>query len=305
MKLVRRQVLAALGGLGFAATAGACRGTEPASRDAADPLDRLRPDGREPDLVRVGVTPTSGQATAALLDPLVAYLASAHGLRAEVATSPSYDELATAIREGRVDAAFFSPLAYVKARATMPAVAVAAAARAGSPTYIGYLVTAEDDTADGLADLQDRSVGWVDRNSTSGYLYARALLRSRGLDPDTFFSEQRFFGDHVSVIEAVAGGEVDVGATASPFVDAEPSRGAIASVKVVAKTARIPLDCAVVHDGLSRSVAKRWRRALFELASDHAASERLGHAWGMSGFVSIEPSHYDGIEAVLDEETKG
>lgn len=303
----RRRALEILGALGLGAAASAvvgCTSTEPVARDTPDPLDRLSASGREPEVVRVGITPTSGKSTAALLDPLVEYLGTRHQLVAKVTTAPTYESLADSIRAGQIDAAFFSPLAYVTARASLPAVPVASGARAGSPTYLGYLIVSREDEIDSLLDLEGRSIGWVDRDSASGYLYARALLRSRGKDPDAFFGEQVFYGNHLAVISAVAAREVDVGATASAFVDSERSDAseAQARVKVVAKTSRIPVDCAVVHESLSRGLARRWRDALLALSHDRDAAERLSQAWGMSGFVSVDASHYDEIAAVLAAE---
>lgn len=300
----RREILALLGATGLAGAAAGCAKAEPALREAPDPLDRLAPSGREPAVIRVGITPSAGQSTAALLAPLVEYLAAAHGLTAEVTAAPTYDALAASLRAASVDAAFFSPLAYVEARASLPAVAVATAARAGSPTYLGYLVVGEADSAESLADLQGKSIGWVDRTSTSGFLYPRSLVRSRGHDPDRFFGEQRFYGNHLAVIAAVASGEIEVGATASPFVDPDRGDGSEPQhhVRVVAKTSRIPLDCAVVHESLSRGVGKRWREGLLSLARDLRASERLAQTWGMSGFAPVEARHYDEIATVLDAE---
>ena len=302
MRVGRRSMLGLLAG--SAASVSGCFDRAPLVRDAPDPLDRLAPGGHEPDVIRVGVPPTNGHTTAALFAPLVRYLADEQGIRAVVAAADTYEAVAKLMVAGELDAAFFSPLAYVKARATLPAVPVATAARAGSPTYLGYLVVPVDDPAASFSDLRGKRIGYVDRDSASGFLYPRALVRSRGEDPDRFFEGSAMLGDHVSVITAVARGDVEVGATASAFVDPELFERAadVDRIKVVAKTARIPLDCAVVHTGLSRELGLRWRNALLDVVKSLGASDRLSRSWGVSGFVTVDDRHYDDVARVLEGE---
>ncbi len=296
----------ALEGLGMAASSAliGCWWTDEARRDRPDPLARLAADGIEPDVLRVGVTPTTGKTTASLFDPLVHYLSEEHGLRATVVAAATYDDVAVGVQKGDLDAAFLSPLAYVRARAKLPAALVASAARSGSPTYLGYLVVRVGHGVGSFADLRGRRIAYVERGSTSGYLCPRALCRARGFDPDTFFAQAKFLGDHASVIEAVASGQADVGATASAFIDPERFDRVKAAdlVEVVAKTARIPLDCAVIHQRVSARLGRAWRDALLGFASSHAASEALSHSWGVSGFVAADDRRYDELSAMLAAE---
>ena len=301
--VTRRDLLRALGVAATGSLVG-CWRSEPAKRDGPDPIDRLTADGSEPEVLRVGVTPTQGKSTAVLFEPLVRYLSEERGLRATVVAATTYDEVALGVQKGELDAAFLSPLAYVKARATLPAALVASVARSGSPTYLGYLVVRAGDVAESLSDLRGKRIAYVERGSTSGYLCPRALCRARGLDPDTFFGEAKFLGNHAAVITAVANGEADVGATASAFVDPERfDRVKEADqLKVIAKTARIPLDCAVVHQRLSKRLGRRWRDALLGFASSQAESEALAHSWGVSGFVAADDGRYDELAAMLTAE---
>lgn len=301
-RVSRRVALGAMGA--FATALGGCFSGEPARRDGPDPLDKLAADGAEPSVIRVGVTPTNGKSTAGLFEPLVKYLRESRGLEASVVTASSYDEVAKAVEAGELEAAFLSPLAYVRARAKLPAALVATAARSGSPTYLGYLVVRADGGLRGFESLRGKRIGYVERGSTSGYLCPRALCRARGFDPDTFFGEAKFLGNHAAVIAAVADGTVEVGATASAFVDPERFDRVheADSLRVVAKTARIPLDCAIVHSRLSLRLGKRWRDALLAFAATPAASEALSRSWGVSGFVSADDRRYDDLAKMLAAE---
>jgi phosphonate transport system substrate-binding protein len=126
------------------------------------------------------------------------------------------------------------------------------------------------------------------------------MLRSKGIDPDTFFGKQTFADDHENAIRQVIEGEADCAAAASPFVNLDTKttvRGAD-ELTVVAKTKRIPLDCLVVHKRLARGLAERLRAALFELVHAGGTSDKLDDSWGLDGFVQPMHESYDEVEQV-------
>jgi phosphonate transport system substrate-binding protein len=302
----RRRLLAWAG----AAMASAGLGCSEAARKdvvVADPVDTLDPRGRAPDKLRIGITPSSGSATGELVRPLADYLSRELELVTATRTGSDYDAVAAMLGAGELDVAILSPLTYVRARASLPAVALATATRGGSPTYLGYLVV-RDHGPEHLEALRGATVAWVHRSSASGYLYPRALLRKKGLDPDKVFGRALFTGNHEDAVRAIGDGTADVAAVAAPFIDPGPLNpfdggdegSETASLRVLAKTDRIPLDCVVVRNDVGRELARRLRSALLSLVEDKSASQALQHSWGMNGFVRPE-QRYEGVEAVLRE----
>ena len=295
MTLSRRVILA-----GLPATLLACRDETVVKSAYVDPLAAL---GRHPApaVLRIGATPFAGERTAKALVPLARYLERSTGVPTSTRIAERYDDLSGFVRDGEVEIGFFSPAAYVKARDTMPAIPVATATRAGSPTYLGYLVVRATDPAADLAGLRGKSIAWVDPSSTSGYLYPRALLRSRGLDPDTFFGRAVMAGDHDKGLDLLVEGSVEVAALTAQVVDRPRAdrAAAVRGLRVVAKTGRIPLDCLVVHAGLDRELAVRLRASLLSLAHASDVSDALAADWGIRGFVPYSKERYDELARVL------
>src|SRR5262249_32938225 len=113
--LRRRDLLRALGAAGLsAAGASPCGRRGGAPGEAQDPLDTLPAQGRRPDVLHIGVTPTAGERTTSFFEPIVRYLEHRRAMRAAIVVATSYSELAELVRAGSVDGAFFSPLAYVE-----------------------------------------------------------------------------------------------------------------------------------------------------------------------------------------------
>lgn len=298
--LSRRATLG-LGGLLLTELCG-CRTAAQSDAHRDQPLDALSPTGSAPAVLHVGITPTTGSETHALIRPMAEYLTGRLKRRVEAKTAASYDDLAPMLEREEVHVAIFSPAAFVKARAArLAGVPIATVTRNGSPTYLGYLVARGAPPAPTLDTFRGRRVAWVERSSTSGYLYPRELMRARGLDPTTFFGSEMFLRDHESSIRAVIAGQADIAATASPFLDPDSDKSVPGSeaLVVVAKTQRIPLDCVVVHEGLERDLAKSLQRALFSLTNDAVASRELAKSWGLGGFVRPVTERYDEIARVL------
>ena len=93
-------------------------------------------------------------------------------------------------------------------------------------------------------------IAWVDRESSSGYIVPRIHLASLGHDLRGFFARETFHHSHIAVVDAVAMGQVDVGATfysvdsasdkivSAGWTDADGKT--VRSVKIAAKAGPIP-----------------------------------------------------------------
>ncbi len=148
-------------------------------------------------------------------------------------------------------------------------------------TYNGCILARTDSGIRGLADLEGRTFAFSDETSTSGHIFARALLDRAGVRLGRTF----FAGGHPNVVQAVADGKVAAGAVFySPpgererrertFVgdarklilkrfatDSERLRF-LAEVRIVALTDPIPNDVCCVRKGFPRGTWERFARSL-------------------------------------------
>jgi phosphonate transport system substrate-binding protein len=155
-----------------------------------------------------------------LIEP---YLTKTLGSEVTVQIFANPDELSQALADGKVHMAWITPLAFVRASQKSSDVVglLKAVRQGGGLTYRAAFIVKAGSAMKALADLKGKKVAWVSKSSTSGYLFARELIRKEGENPDTFFSSETFAGDHPSVCKAVREGKADVGATFA----AEPVAG--------------------------------------------------------------------------------
>jgi len=260
-----------------------------------------------PKALVVGVNPVLGrESTAKGAQPLVEYLA--HKLRMPVSlrVARGYEELEQLFAQGKIHTASYSPLAYVKARKRLPLlpIAIATSGSISGSGYHGYIVVAKDSPFNTIEALRGRRIAWVDRTSASGYLLPRSWLRWRGIDPERFFAEELFTGNHLDSARAVLENRVDGAAVASVVVD--PSLHIefpeASKLRIIAKTRKIPQDCFVVLDKLNPALVRRLQTSLFTLDQDPEVSSKLNELWGVSGYVPADIRRYDIIENMLSKE---
>jgi phosphonate transport system substrate-binding protein len=198
--------------------------------------------------------------TAVALIRLCAELAQALEIEVEPRSFDGYAELLRAIDAGQIELAWLPPIPALHAIAAGRIRPLALPVRAGATTFGSALFAREDGRVKNLVDLVGTTAAWVDQHSAAGYVVIRAALRARGIDLRAAFTEELFLGSHAAVVEAVLGGDVEVGATHVHFSPdgAGLSRGGWGEqrVRVLALAGPIPGDmlaCAAHLDESLRS----------------------------------------------------
>lgn len=212
------------------------------------------------------------------------------GLHFKTSVATSYAAAIEAMGTGKVDIGWLATFSYVLATEKYGVDLMLIVSRFGSAFYRGQIVVNAQSDIHSLADLQGKSVAFVDPVSTSGHIFPKTLIASSGHDPETFFSKSVFAGSHNAVILSVMKGEVDAGAT---YDDA---RAAIAKsfpqvfekVRVVAYTREIPNDTVCARKGLDPGIRERVKNALIHLSKSPRGGKILKKVYGISGLMDFD-----------------
>ena len=140
------------------------------------------------------------------------YLSKAVGVPVKLYESSDYNGTIQALSSGQVDMAMIAGGGYANVDAqvgTKVAPVLTVRQAEGSMGYYSALLVKKDSPVHTLADMKGRSLGYVDFNSTSGYLYPRAKMREQGIEPDTFFGKTSFAGGHTQAVMALENGQFD------------------------------------------------------------------------------------------------
>jgi phosphonate transport system substrate-binding protein len=136
----------------------------------------------------------------------------ATGLPIKTFEASDYNGVIQALATGQVDVAQSGASAYASAHelAGDKVAAILTTREAeGSMGYYAALLVKASSPYRSIADLRGKTLGYVDINSTSGYLLPRSEMRREGIDPDAYFGRSGFAGGHPQAVMALESGQFD------------------------------------------------------------------------------------------------
>jgi phosphonate transport system substrate-binding protein len=200
-------------------------------------------------------------------EALIEMLEKETGKEIRFQTGTDYAAVIKGLRDEKIDVAAIGPLSYVLAKnqgAPIILVAVRVNEKGKSPGYQSYGITWTGSPIKTLADFRGRRICFVDRNSTSGYLYPSAALLDAGIDPNRDIIPIFAGGDDASVL-AVANHRCDAGFAYDTVVDQQlidQGRLQPGQVTTVWKSTTIPGPTLVIANYLSAKLRQQLTTAL-------------------------------------------
>lgn len=260
-------------------------------RDTANGVQKLTSKQKDSNEIIFGVNPfTSPENIKNMYVPILNGVFNKIGYKMRIMIVKDYDALNNGIDEGIIDVAWFSPFAYVIAHEKSGIEPIVSPKVNGRVAYNGFIITRNDSGINSIEDLKGKSFGYVDEGSASGYLYARHILKTKGMNPDKIFSKSAFMGSHDNVIKAVLSGEIDAGATYNEALDTALKNGVETNkLKIIAKTADIPKDAIAVNPSLPKEFCEILKRSFIEYVKTSDITSPV------EGFVEICDNKYDVI----------
>ena len=117
-------------------------------------------------------------------------LEKATGLHFKTSVATNYAAVIEAMGAGKVDIGWLATFGYILAREKYGVELILIVIRLGSPFYRGQIMAGANTGISNLSDFKGKTFAFVDPASTSGHLYPKSLLLSKGFDPKHFLVEQ-------------------------------------------------------------------------------------------------------------------
>lgn len=218
------------------------------------------------------------------------------GYKAKVVIVKNYEALKSGIEKSTIDIGWFSPFAYVDAHEKNSVIPIVTPKINGRTSYNGYIIVKKDSEIKTVKDLKNKSFGYVDKKSASGYLYARHILKENNMNPDTIFKSVSFLGSHDNVIKAILSGEVDAGATYNEAMDNAQINGLnVKDIRIIAMTEEIPKDAIAASSNLDKPLIDKLQQSFSQFMDFSGINTTV------DGFVISKDSNYDVIRKVLKQ----
>lgn len=139
------------------------------------------------------------------------------GIPVEVVLAKTYGGLLDLMKKGEVQFGFLTANSFVQAEKEISFKVLLKKTWAGAPFYFSTVITRADSKIKKVKDLKGKKIAFVDKGSTSGYLYPKVMLQQNEIK-DGDFSAVEFSGNHAKSVALLEQKQVDAIAT---FADNE------------------------------------------------------------------------------------
>lgn len=223
----------------------------------------------------------------------------------DVFISKDYQGLVAAMKEGRVDFAFFSSMTYVQAEKEAQAKVLLKKVW-NKPFYYSVIVVQKKSKIKTLKQLKGKNIAFVDENSASGYLYPQVGLQKNHLRNQDFKSV-KFSGNHAQSVKMLESGEVEAIATFSD--DKHGDMGAWQkfglhpeNFHIIWISEPIPTDPFCVRQNFYEQYPKFTHSLMFSLIDifeKSKESKKFSEVLGMKDLMPATSSQYDPVREMV------
>ena len=243
--------------------------------------------------ITVGFLDTLGEEkTEQKFEPLVKHLEKTMGVQIKMVTAHS-SKLVAQMLFNKIDFAYMGPSNYIDAHKLGGAEAIAIElSPEGKPGYYSVLISAKKSGIKTLDQAKGKVFGFVDNDSASGFQVPTIyFLRERKQTLASFASRTEMAGSHIAVVQGVAKGTYDVGATND--MDLAKSCATLKinpnQFVILWKSDLIPGAPFVARKGLTPELKKSFLDALLGFNSNKAALKKMQ----IGGYIAAKDSDFD------------
>lgn len=230
------------------------------------------------------------------------------GTSVNVYISKDYRGLIDAMKKKKVDFAFFTSLTFVTAEKEAGA-KVLLKKIWEEPFYYSAVLTSKSSGVRKLIDLKGKRIAFVDKNSTSGYLYPMLLFKNAGLSESDLAIQ--FSGSHLDSVrlleekkvEAIAIFSDDTEALKSAWTKYSKDKN-LKNVRLLAMSEPIPNDPFCVRQDFydkNPKVVHNLMFSLIDIVERLKNKKEIQEFVGAQGFMPATSRQYDSVRQVVSE----
>ncbi|MEQ8220737.1 MAG: phosphate/phosphite/phosphonate ABC transporter substrate-binding protein [Candidatus Eremiobacterota bacterium] len=227
------------------------------------------------------------------------YLSDKTGINIDVDERKNYRNIIEAFQKKQAHIGSVSGLIYVKLKEELNVVPVVKTVEKGKDVYKSFIVVRKDSGLKNFDDLRGKKFAFVDKQSTSGYLFPRVMMADLGVTKlEDYFSRVVFLDDHLSSIISVYNGYVDGGVVSSFVFESPEAKKYQKDLTVIMETGDIPISCFIVRSDLPQEDINKVKAAFLNIGKSDETIE-LRKILRVDGYVEAKDSDYDSIRDAM------
>lgn len=212
-----------------------------------------------------------------------------------------YGSYISQLELGQIKSGFMGSAVAYRAIRNGLALPVARGEKDGVSSYYSYIFVKKADNIESIEELKGKRFAYVDISTSAGFVYPVYLLRSKGYDPDDFFSAPLFAGTHEKAILAVLNRDYDGGAAkdlawkklALKNPDLEKK------LKIIEKEGPFPENTFMVGTEFGTKEVEELRSLLLNFGATEDGQELLAKM-NLDRFIITEEKDFDVVKKISD-----
>jgi len=233
---------------------------------------------------------------------LKSYLTKKTGLKIRFSIVKNYGDIVDLFYGLELDGAFFGSLTALIANTKLEIEPVVRPVYAHSrSTCRGYILVRKDSGIEDIKDFKGKIIAFVDKASTTGYIFPVAYLKDHGVkSAEEFFSRYFYTGSHDAAIKSVLDKEADITGVKDrvyqTLADKDPR--VVNELTVIAKSIEFPTNALWLSRHLDKEVRDKIKRAFLDMTNDVKGKEVL-QQFGALRFVETNINDYENVFSII------
>lgn len=226
------------------------------------------------------------------LQPLTRYLTAGLGRPVHLKLSPNMDSAIEDIRNGSVDMAYLTPVAYLKAHAGGDARLLVKTVTEGRGSFQLMIVVKEGSPIKSVADLKGKDFAFGDKAA----LLQRAVVVNAGIKLDEF-NDYKFIGHYDNIVRGVLNGDFDAGIVKDTMAYKWKGKG----IRILHASPPLPPYNIAVNRNVGEKMYDKLKALFLKLNSPDPRYEKIIHALDVkySGFAAADDGEYDVVRQLI------
>jgi phosphonate transport system substrate-binding protein len=233
---------------------------------------------------------------------LESYLTVKTGIKINFSVMHTYGDIIDMFYGRELDGAFFGSLTATLANIKLEIEPIARPVYMdGRSTNRSYMVVRKDSEIKGFRDLKGKVIVFVDKASTTGYIFPLAYLNEKGVkNVHTYFREYFYSGSHDAAVKGVLMKEADVGVVKNTVYESlsrkNPRIGS--ELMVIAESIEFPSDGLWLSMHVERDIRVKFEKALLNMDKD-VEGKKVLRKFKAKRFVETTIDDYNGVFTIL------
>lgn len=233
--------------------------------------------------------------------PFADYLSRESGYNVELEFAEDYEHLITDFSNKSIELALLGSFAYVSAREQRDVLPLAQMVIHNTTGYRSLLIVSKDSPFTSISDLKGKSIAFVDKKSTSGYLLPLYMLAQAGVTaPEESFSSIVWAGTHDNARRLVHTGKVEAAFITSIRWKPFDNNPLLDELKVIDRSETIPLGPLCIRADLDSDIGNNLKKALLKIDIKNSETRELAQLLMIDKFTDSKDDNYNYIRLVKE-----